>query len=991
MAILCAGAGGAVPSTMAASWPPVSAVDWSAVSLQDFADHELEVPRFLHHFAQVANAVVESGPERGYFDLKVNRPPAENQPYNARIMEMQMALAYFYGADRPWNPYFGDPAVRVRLEAMLARWVGMPNGDGLFAEYSPTNWSLAPTAFGAMAAAQALELIVGSGNPFDATILAGARDTLRKALMATFTRSDLRNHGRQWSNQYSPSYYAALTYLRLWPDAVLEAAFGDAFHEAMDRHMSPVGAFYEQGGPDFGYSGVHERNMAVALPELRRHPALLARAIAAEELWADWLAANSVPRRPFTAGLTQAPLFVNAGINTRTGHAAFDVSSRPFAEFVEQARAFSLTDGERAQQIAAARQSLAASWGQYAPLSVPNAESYRPAFVYEAVRPLFHWHPTAAERSTALDRMPALDSERPSVNRQYRDEGEWPLTVTLMRRPTYLAHLNSDRRRVDRQKMGLGLLWNEDFGVLMQSVGGTAWAWGTRRAGSAGLYEEADLADFRRSVGGVLQGGPEGVAELPDGDLFATYTLPGHGEKRVRFRANRVDVEVVHAGAFTEQIPLFHRNAVVLSGADRITLRQFSGASAALLVHTPAAIQPGAPAAAHGQTRRMATLSANGFLSYSLLFGEDFGPAAVAMERARHRWTFDEHPGILLEDARDTGGPGGASFAGGHPDWSVVGGGGLHLGSASGETLVQANALLGEGLHRQFSVRYDLSWRFVDPIPPLNREFFLVNRATGPNDPEGNRFRFAISNFSAGQGGGGTLQLSTTTAGFAGSTTYTHPVSLANLSSAPEGSVSLRVTFVFDRSTPLLRNVVAEYSVDAGSIWIPLQLGSEFIPYALSELRDLRLHAKGNFDEGNFFRLDAITVSRVDDAPHPYLEWAAGFDWVASAADPSADPDEDGVSNLLEFALGGDPLRPFSAAPPNLASTVGGDRLALSFLRARHGVDYFVEGSADLLHWETIARNPGLVGATVTVEDPHSLTIQPSRFLRLLVRPSAVP
>ena len=90
-------------SLLAQGWEEVPPVDFSTLSLDLFSDQELEVPYFLHHFAQVANAVVESGPDRGFLAIKVNRNPADNQPYNARIMENQLSLAYFYTAQRPWN------------------------------------------------------------------------------------------------------------------------------------------------------------------------------------------------------------------------------------------------------------------------------------------------------------------------------------------------------------------------------------------------------------------------------------------------------------------------------------------------------------------------------------------------------------------------------------------------------------------------------------------------------------------------------------------------------------------------------------------------------------------------------------------------------------------------------------------------------------------------------------------------------------------------
>ena len=241
--VTCAVAGLAVPvSSAVAAWTPVPGLTNSPAKSQFatyelyFSDSDYEMPYYLKHFAQVANAVVETGFNRvetngtssttvtnfyppGFLDMRVNREPRDNRPYNARIMEMQMALAYFYGADRPWNPYRGHPAVRARLEAMLDRWTRIQNPDGLFAEYSPNNYSLAPTNFGAMAAAQTVEILRETKAPFDEALLRRVEDALRAALFAMFTREDMRRHARDWSNQFSGSYYAALVSLRHTPDA----------------------------------------------------------------------------------------------------------------------------------------------------------------------------------------------------------------------------------------------------------------------------------------------------------------------------------------------------------------------------------------------------------------------------------------------------------------------------------------------------------------------------------------------------------------------------------------------------------------------------------------------------------------------------------------------------------------------------------------------------------------------------------------------------
>ncbi len=134
-------------------------------------------------------------------------------------------------------------------------------------------------------------------------------------------------------------------------------------------------------------------------------------------------------------------------------------------------------------------------------------------------------------------------------------------------------------------------------------------------------------------------------------------------------------------------------------------------------------------------------------------------------------------------------------------------------------------------------------------------------------------------------------------------------------------------------------------------------------------------------DSGNGFELDEIrvgttweAVTPVDDAepPEGYEDWAGQFftqDEMddPSISGPSADPDGDGILNLMEFALGGNPTQPDRGILPaeGRESVDGEDYLTLTFSRPADvtGVDYSVDTAGD----------PGAVwnlGAAIRVGDP---------------------
>jgi hypothetical protein len=90
------------------------------------------------------------------------------------------------------------------------------------------------------------------------------------------------------------------------------------------------------------------------------------------------------------------------------------------------------------------------------------------------------------------------------------------------------------------------------------------------------------------------------------------------------------------------------------------------------------------------------------------------------------------------------------------------------------------------------------------------------------------------------------------------------------------------------------------------------------------------------------------TIEVLSGPSSPFDQWAAAAGLLGSDATPSSDPDADGVPNLLEFAMAGDPRRGDSA-PSLRAATVrvtGEDFLAATF-PVRSGA-VFSAGSASV-------------------------------------------
>ncbi len=122
----------------------------------------------------------------------------------------------------------------------------------------------------------------------------------------------------------------------------------------------------------------------------------------------------------------------------------------------------------------------------------------------------------------------------------------------------------------------------------------------------------------------------------------------------------------------------------------------------------------------------------------------------------------------------------------------------------------------------------------------------------------------------------------------------------------------------------------------------------------------------------------------------PLAQWrVAHFGTTEAVGDAAdlADPDGDGRPNLLEYALGGDPLVADIAAQ-SAATLDASGRLALTFSRTADGsLLYTVETSTDLVAWTTFWSSTGAdnTAGLVTVTYPDPIVVGTPRFLRLRV------
>ena len=521
-----------------AAFRPLPAFDPASVKPEMFDDSELDLPYYLVHFPRVANAVTQDGPNRGFIAISVWRNAKDNQPYNARIMENILSLAYFYTTKRPWNPYYGAPGLRDRLEAALDFWVKAQAPSGAFSEYKPQGWNLAATAFATKFMGQTLRLLE-KAPPIDPDLLTRVQAAQRKAIRFVLTDPEFFQHGRNFSNQFTNVWPGALAWLSQRNDPEIETLLRRRIAESATEFQSPAGYFYEAGGPDWAYNfGTHHSNLLGAWFYTKATP-LGKHFIEEERRFFDWVSWNVVPEG--------GQWVLNRAVETRRAMPVVDFSYRhPLAEHVPVSRAFIPTREDAKRQTEAQRRRLAATWPNVDTLPVGEFTAFSPYVFLHREQP--EYLPTTREKQEAAAAMPV--NARQNFNHQ-RMDSRHPIVFTYVRRPAYYAAFNTGKQITRQQRLGLGLLWTPEDGTLLQSQTNSAdAAWGTRLPKADQVFEAATI-DAVYSTGAPSPG----ARDLPGDVVTVEYPLGSSGKKRVVFDRDAIRVTVEHPGEFTEQIP----------------------------------------------------------------------------------------------------------------------------------------------------------------------------------------------------------------------------------------------------------------------------------------------------------------------------------------------------------------------------------------------------------------------------------------------------
>jgi autotransporter-associated beta strand protein/T5SS/PEP-CTERM-associated repeat protein len=258
----------------------------------------------------------------------------------------------------------------------------------------------------------------------------------------------------------------------------------------------------------------------------------------------------------------------------------------------------------------------------------------------------------------------------------------------------------------------------------------------------------------------------------------------------------------------------------------------------------------------------------------------------------------------------------------------------------------------------------------------------VADVASGGLKIDSNGFSVATSQFLTGAGG---LEKSG-----AGQLTLSGPNNYAGTTTVTAGVLRIEkpgLNAIVDADANTL---VAEFAAQ------PAPGNYAILPGPLAGAQDFVATGLGSQQQATFSNASSIVTVTGEPDGDPYVAWIDSFTPNPLLPDdasklPTADPDGDGIANLLEYTLaGGNPVVPSVSILPTVAGV--GDNLVLSYTRndeSEADTTQVGQWTTDLTVWNdvtpVVVNENGALADDMTVTVPKSNAVNGKLFLRLKV------